>query len=90
MRMRTLPEAIKILKEQDPETALTLTALRRKVKRGEIPAVMVGVKSLIDVDRLGEYLAQGMEKKECTGPIGIVRPIPENLTAGHMLRRGRK
>ena len=90
MKMRTLPEAIKILKEQDPETALTLTALRRKVKRGEIPAIMVGVKSLIDVDRMGEYLSQGMEKKELTGPIGIVRPIPEKLTAGHILRREKK
>ena len=32
MRMRTLPQAVQILRQEDPETAITLTALRRMVK----------------------------------------------------------
>ena len=56
MRMRTLPEIVKCLKEEDPNTALNYCALRRKVLTGEIPHVQVGRKRLIDMDRLSEYL----------------------------------
>ena len=38
-RMRTLPECVAMLRELDPETAVTLTALRRKAKRGELPEI---------------------------------------------------
>ena len=36
-RMRTIPECVAMLKELDPETAITITALRNMVKRGEVP-----------------------------------------------------
>ena len=39
-RMRTVPEAMAEIKKADPETALTLRALRRMVKNGEIPVIM--------------------------------------------------
>ena len=42
VRMRTLPKAAAILKAEDPETAITLTALRRMVKQGLIPVSMQG------------------------------------------------
>ena len=63
MKMRTLPETIKYLQQQDPDTAITLTALRRMVKQGKIPAFHAGNKALIDVDTLGEYLFKPGEKK---------------------------
>ena len=46
-RMRTLPEAIKEIKSLDPDTALTLTALRRMVKNGELPYTAIASKRLI-------------------------------------------
>ena len=52
MRMRTLEQAIACLREADPGTALTLCALRRMVTSGEVPSVRVGMKYLIDLDRL--------------------------------------
>lgn len=55
-RMRTLPECIAMLKELDPDTAVTLTALRRKVKCGELPSVEVGSKKLVNFDILLESL----------------------------------
>ena len=55
-RMRTLPEALKMLKELDSSTAITLRALRRMVNNGEIPVVMVGSKRLINFDKLLERL----------------------------------
>ena len=55
-RMRTLTETAAYLKEQDPQTAVTLTALRRMVKTGELPSVTVGVKRLINIDVLISHL----------------------------------
>ena len=55
-RMRTLPEALKMLKKLDRSTAITLRALRRMVNNGEIPVVMVGSKRLINFDKLLERL----------------------------------
>jgi hypothetical protein len=54
--MRTLPETAAYLKEQDPQTAITLTALRRMVKTGELPPGTVGVKRLINLDILISHL----------------------------------
>ena len=55
-RMRTIAETIRLLREQDPDTCLTETALRRMVITGEIPSVRVGKKYLIDIDHVGEHL----------------------------------
>ncbi|MDR1002075.1 MAG: hypothetical protein LBL82_02235 [Oscillospiraceae bacterium] len=75
-RMRTLPEAIRELKDLDPDTALTLTALRRKVKTGEIPAVSVGSKRLICLDDLLERLYNPQSAMPETAPqTGIIRRI---------------
>jgi len=54
--MRGLKQAIEYLKNQDPETGLTLFALRRMVKMGEIACVHSGRKQIIDIDALLEYL----------------------------------
>ena len=61
-RMRTMPECIQMLKELDPDTALTLTALRRKVKCGEIPSVKIGNKRLINFDMLVDILNTSEEQ----------------------------
>ena len=73
MRMRTLPEAIKVIHEEDQESAITLWALRRMVKQGKIPFVEMGTKRLIDVDRLPEYLAGHTAEP----PRGLIQRIPE-------------
>lgn len=75
MRMRTLPEAARLLREEDPGTAVTLTALRRMVKQGRIPVSMQGKnKPLIDVDKLPEYL---FVQEKPIPAIGQIRAIPE-------------
>lgn len=51
-RMRTIPEAVRDIKKVDPNTALTITALRRMVNNGEIPYVSVVSKRLINLDIL--------------------------------------
>ncbi len=55
-RMRTIGETIRLLREQDPDTCLTETALRRMVITGEIPSVRVGKKYLICLDAIEAHL----------------------------------
>lgn len=56
-RMRTIPQAYLEIKEIDPDTALTLRALRRMVKNEEIPTVNVASKRLINLDLLLDKLS---------------------------------
>lgn len=56
-RMRLIKEAYLQIKQDDPDTALTLNALRCIVKRGEIPTIKSGRKTLINYDELLRYLA---------------------------------
>lgn len=55
-RMRTAEGALKIIKEQDPDTAVTLRTIRRLINTGEVPYVPVGRKKLVNVDGLISYL----------------------------------
>lgn len=78
-RMRTIPECATMLKELDPDTAITLTALRNKVKRGEIPAVSVGSKRLINFDLLLEMLCLNQTEHTENSESGKIRRIDERI-----------
>ncbi len=51
-RMRTIAAAARMLREDDPGTAITQNALRSMVLAGKIGHVRVGVKRLLDYDGL--------------------------------------
>ena len=53
-RMRTIPEAAAELKRLDKNTAITLCALRRMVKTGELPSVAIASKLLVKKNQLLE------------------------------------
>ena len=55
-RMRTIDQAAAWLRECDPGTAFTKTALRRLVVSGQLPCVRVGQKYLLNLDMLENYL----------------------------------
>ncbi len=57
LQMRLLSEAYAEIKKDDPNTALTMNALRCLVKKGDIPCVQIGRKKLINYEKLLEYLA---------------------------------
>lgn len=71
--MRTIEQAAAWLQENDPETALTKTALRRLVVTGKLPSVRVGQKYLIALETLEDYLT------------GVV-PLPPSNRVPDMLR----
>lgn len=62
-RMRTIKEAVAEIKQEDPRSALTESFLRKLIRSGDFPSVKVGVKTLVNLDRLFEYLGSEEEKE---------------------------
>jgi len=63
-RMRTPGAAFEEIKVHDPDTELTVKALRRLVRAGDIPSVKVGRKYLINMETLYKYLYNGIAEPE--------------------------
>lgn len=57
--IRTINKAIEELQAADKDNQLTKTALRTLIITGEIPAVKIGTKYLINMNVLAEYLRKG-------------------------------
>ena len=76
MRMRTINEAAKWVKETDPHTALTPTAIRRLVISGAIPSRRAGTKYLINLDTLEVYMRGELHTSSAHAPgYGEIRPV---------------
>ena len=76
MRMRTINEAAKWVKDTDPNTALTPTAIRRLVINGEIPSRRAGTKYLINLDTLELYMRGELQSQPVPVPgFGEIRPV---------------
>ena len=71
-RMRTIDEAAAFLRQADPNTAVTKTALRRLVTSGQIPSVRVGAKYLVD---LGVDFFGGQAAETQAIQTGVIRPL---------------
>ena len=56
-KMRTINQAIKEIKKNDRDSALTERALRRLIKENKIVPIYVGNRALIDMDKLYAYLS---------------------------------
>lgn len=56
-RMRTIDQAYEYLKQEDPESCIAKTAIRRLCQAGKLPGVVkIGRKYLINLDMLEHYL----------------------------------
>jgi len=76
-RMRTITEAIAAIREADPYTAFTQTALRRMIKTGEIPSIRAGAKYLVNLDVLFDYLNNPTPAQSAAK--GGIRAIDERI-----------
>lgn len=75
-RMRLLREAYEQLKLDDPDTNITIYALRTIVKSGKIATVNLGRKTLINYDSLIEYLNNGdNQKSNGNSSLGEIRRV---------------
>ena len=57
VRIRTIPKAFAEIKAADPNTDLSIKALRKLVKEGRIPSVKIENKVLVNLDLILETLA---------------------------------
>lgn len=75
-RMRTIAAAYEMLKQEDPNTAISRNYLRRIVKTGQIPVHQVGNKRLLNYDALLSFLENPPESSfETPCQYGIIRPL---------------
>lgn len=74
-RMRTINQAAALLKEEDPSTAVTKTAIRRLVVTGVVPSVKVGSKYILSVEALIEFLQGQQVPAPAPAAPGVVRRV---------------
>ncbi len=60
-KLRTIDKAVDELKKADPDTALTVWALRQLVKNGAIPVLKVGNKQLVSMEAVENFVASQFE-----------------------------
>lgn len=73
-RMRYPAQALELIKQEDPDTCVTLNYIRSLAASNKIPVVRIGRRQLINVDKLIEYLAAG-NSQEQTPITGTVRRV---------------
>lgn len=77
-RWRLIEKAFAEIKERDPDTDLTKTALRRLVTTGAVPSARIGAKYLVDLDDVERYLRGELKQiqQEPEPPqLGVIRRI---------------
>lgn len=72
-RMRLVKDAYEQLRKDDPDTNITMYALRTIVKSGVIPTVKLGRKTLVNYDSLLEFFMNGDDVKSQS--IGTIRKV---------------
>ncbi|MCM1368221.1 MAG: helix-turn-helix domain-containing protein [Roseburia sp.] len=55
--LRSIQKAWDIVKQDDPETAITVHTIRTWCKEGKIKSLYAGNKVLVDMDSLLEYIS---------------------------------
>ena len=58
-RLRSIPEAVKELKEEDPNTSITTSSIRSLVKESKILKYPKGKQIQVDLDEIKEYYRNG-------------------------------
>ncbi|WP_407308766.1 hypothetical protein [Desulfosporosinus sp. SB140] len=73
--MRSIKQAIQVIRDQDPESCISEWWLRQLVNSGKLKCHRAGNKVLIDLDFLEEFLRNPPVDKEIKQPIGVLRKI---------------
>ena len=74
-RMRTAEGILKQLRDDDPNTAVSLHYIRGVIKSGRIPVVSAGCRLLVDYDLFLEYLSKGDSPEDPPVKYGKIRRV---------------
>lgn len=58
-RLRSIPEVVKALKKEDPDTSITTSSIRSLAKEGKIAVYPKGKQVQVDLDEIEEYFRSG-------------------------------
>ena len=54
--LRSIRKSFEIIKQNDPETAITVHTIRTWCKQGQVKSLNAGNKVLVDMDSLMDYI----------------------------------
>lgn len=74
-RMRTVPEAMKQIREEDPNTCVTLASIQDAIRKGRLTVVEAGNKKLINYDYLIKLLSSRQQAEGEPVEKGKIRKI---------------
>lgn len=74
MRLRTVKQFWREMREADPNNAMGLSALKAAVNDGVITSYQVGRRRLVDADRALESLFAGREQPPKAGEVRRIDP----------------
>ena len=52
VRMRTIPQVYKVIREDDPDSSISIRALRKFIADGNVPTVKIGGRVYVNLDLL--------------------------------------
>lgn len=76
-RWRKIREAYAEIKAADPNTALSESAIRRMVQRGDIPSYKIGTHYLINLDDLDNLCCQKTDDE--SNKESVIRKLPTKM-----------
>lgn len=62
LTLRAPRKASEYFKARDPNTAITEAFIRKLIREGEIPTVKNGVKVLVSIESIEEYVTEQLSK----------------------------
>jgi len=74
-RMRYAAQALELLRQEDPESCVSLNFIRSLAASGKIPVVQIGQRRLINYDALVEFLANPDTQQKQADQIGKIRKV---------------
>lgn len=82
IKLRTIPQAFEEIRAKDPDTAMSVSLLRRLVSSGEIPSVPNGKHPLVNISVVEKYMSEGgtknSEPKDDNGEVIRLPDIPSS------------
>lgn len=78
-RWRKIRDGYREIKSADPNTALSESAIRRMVQRGDIPSYRIGTHYLINLDDLENLCNPQPQDTETASSAGVIRRLPTRI-----------
>lgn len=82
-RMRTINESVKMIKDNDPDSAITYNFIRTLCKSQKITCFTIGRKVILDFDDLLQTIRYGVDLNDGFDISKAIRPSTRRTTNGN-------